>query len=243
MKLSVMKPALVAALLLSPVGTALAQTPPALAVEAPAIDPARLSVARVITAQMMPNGTYAKLMRDTLPGLVKQMQAALPGMMLREALRADGVKPEAINHLDEAQLNEIIHIIDPAQQDRARMTQDAIWGKISGIMTAQEPNIREAYAEAFANRFSITQLNDIRSFFATPSGTVYAAEMLQLGSDPAVQRQVKAMMTAMIQQMPGIMDEARLSAAKLPAPRHMKDLSPKDQARIKQLLGMPGKGQ
>lgn len=246
MKLSVMKRVfwrpVVAVLLLTPVctGTVLAQTAPAPA--APGIDPARLTVARAITGQMMPNGTYAKLMRDVLPGIVRQMQAAMPGLMLREALRADGVKPEAISHLDEAQLNEIIHLIDPAQQDRARLTQEAIWGQITGVMTAQESNIRDAYAEAFANRFTLTQLNDIRSFFATPSGTVYAAEMLQLGSDPAVQRQVKGMMSTMIQQMPGIMDQARLSTAKLPAPRQLKDLPLKDQARIKQLLGMPAKG-
>ena len=64
------------------------------------------------------------------------------------------------------------------------------------------------------------------------------SSMIEMVEKMAVNR----MMSTMIQQMPGIMDQARLSTAKLPAPRQLKDLPLKDQARIKQLLGMPAKG-
>jgi hypothetical protein len=71
------------------------------------------------------------------------------------------------------------------------------------IITENMPSLVEATAQAYARRFTIAELRDLQSFFATPTGQRFATENLMIATDPAMTAwQTRVMATTQEEMMP-----------------------------------------
>jgi hypothetical protein len=141
--------------------------------------------------------------------------------------------------LGKTTLGDIMAILDPVHDQRTAIIMQTTVASMTAIMTDLEPSIRDGLAEAYARRFTASQLADMNRFFDTPSGQAYAANAMSIQTDPAVMSRMQAIIPVLMQRLPGIMDQASRATAKLPPPRKFNDLTPAERAKLAGLLGVP----
>lgn len=197
----------------------------------------RLPAAAQVVGTMMPDGFYGKLMDDMISGMLGPMMRGMFGPKL-VLMQRGGADQETVDALDEAQVRELAHVLDPAFDSRADTLLAAITGGMGDMFTALEPPLRQGLARAYAQRFDAAQLADIAAFFRTPTGSVYATELLALWMDPQV-------MSAMMRSLPMIMGSMgdmagsiETAMAALPAAPGYDALSAADRARLTAALGV-----
>ena len=210
-------------------------------------DPVRLAAAQGIVDRIAPAGFYARMMDQSLKGMMStmtnQMVDNMSQMSLRDIVAMTGAKPEDVAKLGRGNLGEIMAIMDPSFKARTAAVLDEITPMITKMATDFEPDFREGLTQAYARRFTLEQLNDINRFFATPSGAAYAAEAMLITTDPLVLGKMTANLPKILQgfvkQMPEVMKRAQAKTASLPPPRRYEDLTPAERARLADLLGIP----
>lgn len=198
-----------AALFLAPIA-AQAQTAPSTPVEAAdaPIDPTRLAAATRAVAALVPPGTYMRMMRDQFPKLMDGMMSQMGGMSAADlGGEADG---KTLAQMAEAE--------DPHFRERMSIMTRVFSEELGTVFTEMEPDLRAGLSRAFARKFTLVQLNDLNTFFATPSGTAFAAEYLSTFMDPEVLKQMMSMTPRMMQAMAGIEAKVEKATAHLPPP-------------------------
>ena len=114
----------------------------------------------------------------------------------------------------------------------------AMVDQMGTFFTTLEPELREAYAHAYADSFTLDELRDLDSFFTTPTGAKYAARYMTISTDPAVAAETRAMVPKLLQQMPTFLAAGQKATAALPPPRKLKDLDPAQRAALAKALGV-----
>lgn len=202
------------------------------------IDPARLAAAQVTVDHIFPLGTYARIMNGTLDKVIDGMMGNFGQMSLADLAAMGGADKAALAKLPKATLEDIMAIYDPAYHQRmTRLTHTMMDGLVD-LMTKMEPGIRDGLAQAYATRYTLDQLNEMNRFFATPTGTLYAANALVIQMDPAVMAKMQAFLPQMMKAMPDLIKKSAAAAEGLPKPREWKDLSADEKARLAKLLGV-----
>lgn len=196
---------------------------------------ARLPAAQAVVGQMMPEGFYGAMMRDTMDKMMRPMMSAFaqPAFVLGVRL---GIEEEAIDALSDAEQVELVEMLDPAYDVRIDTIVEVLVGKMGGMFEVMEEPMREGLSKAYAVRFDDAQLADIDAFFHTPTGSIYAKESMALFADPQV---MQASMKALPAIMSGFgdLDGAMTEAMKaLPAERAYEDLTPPERARMAEVL-------
>ena len=185
-----------------------AQVPAALA----PVDPARLAAARPVIDQVWPIGTYARIMHATMDQVVN---GSLAGMY--DLKPADlGIDAKTDPAATGQTLRQLAARNDPAFDERMRITMRVLTDGIADLMTEVEPEVRIALATAYARRFTIDQLGDLRRFFDTPTGRVYAAESMTLMANPDMMKAMQTFVPKMMQGMPAIMAKVEAATKHLP---------------------------
>lgn len=163
---------------------ALAQTPAPAASE-PAPD--RLAKAKDVIALILPEAQRDAMMRGVIQAVNANVQAGL-GQMLQG------------QQLNDAQ-RKILQDFLERQQKRS---QDQI--------IADMPALMDAMARAYARQFSLAELDDLKTFFASPTGKIYTARSMGMMSDP----DVAAVQTRMMQNgMAGMQDDIKAMATEM----------------------------
>lgn len=159
-----------------------AQTTPAPAAPAQAtpVDPARLTVARALMDQIMPSATRDQMMRSMMAAMMQNMTRSFA--QNAELAAAMDKQPGARAVFDRFM-----------ERQMARSTEELI---------ANLPGMLDAMARAYARRFTLAQLNDMATFFATPTGQVYLAQAPTIMADPDVGVWMNGLMTRSMQRMP-----------------------------------------
>jgi len=145
-----------------------------------AVDPARLAAAKALMDQIMPPATRNQM--------VSSMMASMNQMML-QAIRQNPELSAAIEKEPGA---------EPVferfmQRQQAFQTEQ---------LTRNLPGMLDAMAHAYARRFSLSELHDIATFFATPSGQTYLLQAPTIMSDPDVAAWMGTLMKSSMQQIP-----------------------------------------
>lgn len=155
--------AMVTFALASPV---VAQTAPAatVATTPTPVDPARLAAARDLIDTIMPPATRAQMI-DTM---VRPMLANL-----QRGIAQDPSFAAAFNN-------------DPRARDLFARFMQKQTDRTLAHMGVMMPGLWEAMARAYARRFDIAQMQEIKAFFATPTGRVYMQQALTIMSDPDI---------------------------------------------------------
>ncbi len=63
------------------------------------------------------------------------------------------------------------------------------------------PALFEAYDRAYARRFTLAQLGDLKAFFATPTGQLYTTRRAVAAGDPDVAAANQSLMTGAMGDM------------------------------------------
>lgn len=221
---------------------ALAIAPTSLSAQAAPLtepDPVRLEAAQVTVAHIFPSGTYARIMKRTMDGVMGTMMDSFGDLLLRDLAAVGGKSPDELEKMGEGTLKEMMEILDPAYDQRMRLTMQVMSQEMTTLMTQFEPSFQDGLARAYAKRFTVAQLNELNSFFSTPTGQAYAAESMVIMTDPEVMKKMTEIMPAMMKQMPAITQKLKDAMAGLPEPRKPEDLSPEEKARLAELLGVP----
>jgi hypothetical protein len=111
---------------------------------------------------------------------------------------------------------------DPYFQERSRRSMKVMFDEMASLMSEVEPDVRVALSNAYARRFTVTELNDLHAFFATPTGKIYAAESMTLMMGPDMMKAMQSFMPKMMQHMPAIMAKVEAATKDLPPPKSKK---------------------
>jgi len=147
---------------------------------AAAVDPARLVAAKALMDQIMPPATRNQM--------ISSMMASMNQMMV-QAVRQN---PELTAALEKEPGADAV-FEQFMQRQQAFQTEQ---------LTRNLPGMLDAMAHAYARRFTLPQLHDIATFFATPSGQIYLAQAPTIMSDPDVAAWMGSLMKNSMRQMP-----------------------------------------
>lgn len=224
-------------LVLALAGTpALAQTESAPA--AASANPIALAEARKVVVRLVPPGTYKRLMGSTMSNMMSSMTDSMKALPMRELAELGGMSAEDAQKIAKVDLEQVTAIYDPHWRERQQRTMTAMFAAMGDFFTTIEPDLRDAMAHAYVNRFSADELQDLDRYLSTPTGTKFAGMQMTIMTDPAMTTMMKGMMPRMMQQMPHFLEAAKAATKDLPQPRRVEDLTPAERARIAKMLGV-----
>lgn len=213
------------------------QPAPAVKLSTEPIDPARLKVAEGIAAQIMPDGSYARLMAASMDGMMGPMLDMVGNMPLAQVAALGGLSDAEAMALGEGTVRELNAIIDPVFEQRMAQSTNVMTASMSKIMATMEPAMRVGLSRAFARRYSAEQLSDIARFFETPTGKLYAADSMMIYADPEFMAKMTEMLPQLMEQMPGMVKDMEAGMADLPKVREWGDLTSAEKTKVAKLLG------
>jgi len=204
-------------------------------------DPLLLAKARPIAAILLPDGVMTELMGASMQKMMGPVMDSVSKMPIRDMLQAGGVDPAEVEKLNAATIGDIMAILDPAFDKRMSVMTETMFPALGRFMSQFEPDMREGMAEAFAGRYTATELDEISGFLATPAGAKFGSGFMLLATDPHYMSRMQAIMPKMMEAMPSIMRESSAALAELPKPRKYDELSKAERARLADLLGVDPK--
>ncbi len=199
------------------------------------IDPQRLALAQDMVKKLLPDGAYDKLIFEMIDKTTNVVNEMDPHMSSYNIYDTTGVYLEG--SVDVAKSKAITAILDPQFEKRKIATADAIKPAVSRISRMMEPRIREGMAKAYARKFTGTQLGELNAFLSTPTGELYASEMLALQMDDDVIRAMVATVPDILPEFEKMEPEVKAAMDKLPKQRGLSDLNKKEMKQLAALLG------
>lgn len=184
------------------------------ATEAAPVDPARLTLAQGIAGQLIPPGTYQKIMKDVSEQMASAMIDQMMGMDAATMMGTAG--GDAAEGTEGKSVGELAAAADPHFKERMDITMRVMFEEMGKMMNEMEPVARDALAKVYARRYSAQQLTDMKGFFATPSGSVFAADFMATFSDPEMMQAMMGQMPKIIEAMPEMMKKVEAATAHLP---------------------------
>jgi hypothetical protein len=189
---------------------------PALAAERAkaAVDPAQMKLAEDVVLKLVPPGTYQKMMRDMASGDFMQQIMGMDASMLAGIA---GENAEEAAALSGKSLIDLAGEKDPHFKERMDITMKVMFEEMGTMFNTIEPDVRSALAQVYARKYSIKQLTDMKSFFATESGNSFAANFMSNFMDKEIMTASMKAVPVLIEGMPAIMKKVEAATAHLPA--------------------------
>ena len=199
---------------------------------------ARLGAAMQVVTKLFPEGTYAKMMEETMAPMLEGMMGGLGGSPAIALSGLTGLDPFTLSEVDEDKLSAALKLLDPAATERNAALGEAMFNLISEVVIEIEPSYRAGLARAYAVRFTEAELTDLAAYFSTPVGEKYAGESFLIFADPQVMSSMNEVMPAMMQRMPEMMGMMSEATADFPQGRRVSQLDADERAQLAELLGV-----
>ena len=203
-----------------------------------ALEPVRLDSAQKTVDHVFPEGTYARIMKGSMDAVLGTVLDSVSAMPVQQIAAMAGMTQGEVDQLGETTLAEIMEIYDPAYRQRMEVTMRVIMEHMTGVMGKLEPEMRAGLARAYASRFTEAQLGELNSFFATPTGTLYAGQSMMIFRAREAMQWRQKKLPVLRDQLPGTQFAAIPPTADLPPPRSLCDLTEAEQAKLAKLLGV-----
>ena len=202
---------------------------------------ARLPLANSVAASLVPEGIYGEMMGqmiDSFLAPIFKMANTEGGMSTSDLATYTGLAQETVEALTDEQRAELTDIFDPVYQSREHAKFDGIISGVNTLFGVLEPGVRDGLARAYASKFEASELAELESFFATPVGAKYASQSLLLNADPQVISGMMDTIPSLIEKLPMLTESFENAADGLPEPRRYDDLTPSEQRRAAEMLGI-----
>jgi hypothetical protein len=205
---------------------------------------ARVPAAMALAERIVVPGTYAALMTELSATAYRPMLRLLGLGELDTAFvaRQLGLSGEQWEAVPDAGKAELARLLDPAFEQRTPVALAVGMDALREAFTAMEPSVRQAVAEAHARRFTEAQMQDLATFFATPTGAAYASQWLATGADPQIMSVNMEVMPRMFPLMQAAQQRLRAAMDALGERRNYVDLAVGEQERVAALVGMDRAG-
>ncbi len=199
---------------------------------------ARLPQAEAVVARIFPEGTYARLMDETMEPMMNAIMGSMKQVPLAQLRAIGGMDQSDLAEMGDARLGDIIAILDPAYEERSAVFSQIMVEMVGDLVEGIEPSYRAGLARAYAVRFERSDLVELDRFFQTPVGGRYAAESMLIFADPQVMSAMNEVMPAVLEMMPDMMENFQERSEQLPQPRELSDLDDSELDRLSALLGV-----
>lgn len=185
--------------------------------EAAPLAPARLEAAKSTVDYLFPLGTYERMMRGTMDQMMDSMLTGMSGMSMGDLAGAGGISRDDIPEGEgEKTLGDISREADPHFEERMKISTKVMMNEMVDLMVTMEPAVREALTKIYARKFTVGQLTEMNSFFATDTGSAFARDYMMVFVDPEMMQSMMSMIPEMMQAMPEIMKKVEEATAHLP---------------------------
>ncbi len=182
-----------------------------------AVAPARLEAAQKTVNYLFPLGTYERMMKGTMDQMMDQMMKSMGNMRMGDLAGAGGVaRGDMPDGMGEKTLAEMATEMDPAYEERTKISTKVIMDEMVDLMITMEPAVREALTNIYARKFTVGQLTEMNDFFATDTGSAFARDYMMVFVDPEMMQSMMSMVPEMMQAMPDIMKKVEEATAHLP---------------------------
>ncbi len=152
-----------------PIALLLAVAPAAVFAQSPVAPVATAEPARLAAARLVVDTVFPAAQRE-------QMMGAMVASMTQSMLGSVQQQPDVARMMTAEPRSRPIF-------ERFIRQQQA---KTAALMQANIPGMVDAMAHAYARRFTVAQLAEMRAFFTTPTGQAYVAQSMTIMSDPDV---------------------------------------------------------
>ena len=181
------------------------------------VDPARLALARITAAKLVPEGVYGRTMKDTFDKMLTPLMTGMMRMPAADLAKMGGADDAAADAvLGDESAGEVLKKADPHSEERAAIMTRIMSEEFTALMSTVEPKVREAFARIYARRYTAVQLRQLNAFFATPTGTAFAADFIGSFTDPEMMQASMSMVPKLFEIMPRIQERMRKETAHLP---------------------------
>ncbi len=205
----------------------------------PPIEPARLALAQQTSDALIPRGALEMMMDNMYGKFLSTLMGEIGGTSDIMLSIKTGVESDKIAMLDEQTKKTVSDMFDPYRQQREDQMLKFIRPLVSEVLADMEAPMRAGLAKAYARKFSVDQLTEMNSFFATPTGRMFAGESLALQADPEVMvamvRAVPAMVGKFIDRAPELEGQFK-SMEELPKEKQLGDFSDAELNKLAKLL-------
>lgn len=198
--------------------------------------PRARALAEQIARAQIPPGAYSRMFEGMASGINRQMVNAMLQTPVRDLAMLGGLPEEQVARLGEATLRQVVELVDPAFEARTEAVTRVTMDIMSELFTAMEPELRQVFADVYVRRYSQADLAAIAAFYATPTGARFAANQLEIMSDPGVQKATADLMPRMLKALAGAGERVERATSHLPQPRTVQDLTPAEQQQAIALL-------
>jgi len=201
-------------------------------VEQPAIDPARLSAAKVTVDYLFPLGTYERMMKGTMDQMMDSIISQSFDRPMAETMKGMGIDDPELDELGDASINDMMLERDPHFRERMQISTRVMTNEMVDLMTSMEPALRKSLANIYARKFTADQLAEMNAFFATETGGAFARDYMMVFVDPEMMQSMMSFVPEMMQAMPAIMEKVEEATAHLPPPKRAEYLEEDSDASM-----------
>ncbi|MEL7730055.1 DUF2059 domain-containing protein [Citromicrobium bathyomarinum] len=203
---------------------------------------ARLPVATSIAASLVPEGVYGEMMGQMMDSflspILEMAEMDGGGMSASDLTEYTGLHGQDLDSLTQEERIELTEMFDPVYETRSTAQFDMIVSTADAVFATLEPGVRDGLAKAYASRFDATELAELQAFFATPVGAKYARQSMVINTDPQVISGMMQSIPSLLEQLPVLLEGFEDAEAGLPEPRGYEDLTPSEQRRASEILGV-----
>ncbi|NBC89146.1 MAG: DUF2059 domain-containing protein [Alphaproteobacteria bacterium] len=198
---------------------------------------ARLPLAGKMAIEIMPEGTFATVMEQSMGPMMGAIMGAVTADPRIRLAEVSGVDARDLAALEDEAAQEALDIYDPNFSERTERMTGIIVDMMGRLFDTIEPSYREALARALATRFEEGEMREVLAFFATPTGAKFARESLLVQYDPQMLGVMEQMGPAMVEIMPSMIESIAALEAEVESERRFGELSAADRARAARLIG------
>jgi len=227
--------------LISPPARAIAAAPekplPAVRYVPPTLDPAKAALARSVAARLVPAGSTAQSLQAPFNMEVMNLVHSYLMMPVERFAAEHGAElPEEGKNGPPVVRLRLLEILDPANQERMRMSSPIIQKMAADAAASKEPQLREALAIAYGQRLSVSELRAVDHFLSTPEGIAFARTSAMIENDLGVFAARQLMALAVIDAIPAMTQRLTEVTASLPKIKDTADLSDGERKEVATLL-------
>lgn len=182
-------------------------------------DPARLKAAEATVDYLFPLGTYERMMKGTMDQIMDSVLAGMSGMTVGQVAGASGLPSQDMADEQKNQsIGDATRQADPHFDERMKISTKVMMDEMIDLMSAMEPQIRDALAKIYARKFTVPQLAEMNRFFATETGSIFARDYMMVFVDPEMMDTMMGFIPEMMQVMPAIVGKVEEATKHLPPP-------------------------
>lgn len=198
---------------------------------------ALLPLAQQMTDTIMPVGSFGTVMSETMEPLMTTIMGAVTSDPKFRLAEVTGVTYDDLSELDQDAAQQALDIFDPGYADRTQQMSGVVVNMIGKLFDALEPAYRDAMSRALTTRFEEGEMRELLTFFETPIGAKFAQQSFLVQYDQQMLGVMEQMGPAMMEVMPGMMEEFAAFEMETAQARSFNELSAVERERAAQLIG------